>query len=312
MPLTPNLRAAIEIVPPRFGTHHQLWEQLVFPRQYPEAWHINLMGTSSFVFGCDKNIMLVHDLNYELIPQSFDWRFRLWFRLACGFAARRAFRIVTNSEYSRSVIRRFLGPSVAQKCSVIRFGTGVEAELLSAGVARRKQDYLLCVGSLQPHKNLVTVLQAFKKLKQSGSDLALKIVGRRQGFFNSLSIPAELLNQPDSEFTGYLDDAQLAELYQGAKAFVYPSLEEGFGLPVVEAFAAGCPVVTSNRSCLPEVAGRAALFVDPQSSDSVAEAVSSIVNVKGLADQLMAAGLERANHFQWARGAADLLRACDL
>ena len=312
MPLSPNLAAAIEIVSPPSGMHRQLWEQLVFPRLHPGAWHINLMGTSSFLFGSDKNIVLIHDLNYQLIPKSFDWRFRLWYRLACGFAARRAVRIVTNSEYSRSIIRKFLGSKAAQKCSVIRFGTGVDATLLNAGVTRRKQNYLLCVGSLQPHKNLFTVLQAFKKVRESGLDLNLKIVGRRQGFFNSLSIPEDLLNQPGSEFTGYLDDAQLADLYQGANAFIYPSFEEGFGLPVVEAFAAGCPVVTSNRSCLPEVGGDAALFVDPHNADAVADAIRRIVNVKGLAKQLMTAGLERAKYFQWSIGAADLLRACEL
>lgn len=310
MHITPNLRRAIETIPAPCGMHNQLWEQLIFPRCYSRASHINLMGTSSFLFGSDRNIVLVHDLNYELIPQSFDWRFRLWYRLACGMAARHAARIVTNSEYSRSIIGRYLGPKVAKKCSVIRFGTGVDAKLLSAGVTRLKRDYILCVGSLQPHKNLLTVLQAFKKLRESGLDLFLKIVGRRQGFFNALSIPDELLNQPGSEFTGYVDDAQLAELYQQAKAFIYPSFEEGFGLPVVEAFTAGCPVVTSNRSCLPEVAGDAALFADPRDADSVADAIRRIMNVEGLADQLMSAGLERANHFQWSKGAEDLLRAC--
>lgn len=307
LPLSPRMSAAVEIVPGPVGMHRQLWEQIVFPRVDPEFWHVNLMGTSSVVFGADRNLSLIHDLNYDLIPEAYDWRFRLWYKVACGTSARFARKLVSNSAYTRDMIRRFLGDAAAAKCEVLRFGPGVRGDLLQAQAAVDREDFLLCVGSLQPHKNLGNVLRAYAQIRSEGFGVRLKVVGRKQGFFNALNIPRELLEQPGVEFTGYVDDGALARLYGTALAFVFPSFEEGFGLPVVEAFYAGCPVITSNRSCLPEIAGDAAWLVDPHRPEAIAEGMRVFLTDSAAREEAARRGRQRSALYQWTQAAETLL-----
>jgi glycosyltransferase involved in cell wall biosynthesis len=141
----------------------------------------------------------------------------------------------------------------------------------------------------------------------------LKIIGHPQKNFLGLNIPNDLLGQPDVSFTGYLSDAQLVRHYQHALGFVYPSFEEGFGLPIVESFHAGCPVITSNASCLPEVAGDAALFVDPYDTVSISSAMMQLVESPNLQAELVQKGQARQLHFSWTKAAQeihDLMKGC--
>ncbi|RRJ94491.1 glycosyltransferase family 1 protein [Opitutaceae bacterium TAV4] len=140
----------------------------------------------------------------------------------------------------------------------------------------RHSPYFLCVGSLQPHKNLSSVVTAWRKFRIIRPDYRLKVVGKPQARFSGLNMDLSSLSNEGVDFTGYIDDNALVDLYRNAVAFLYPSLEEGFGLPVVEAFNCGCPVVTSAISCLPEISGGAAHLIDPYSAEQLTEAMIKI------------------------------------
>jgi glycosyltransferase involved in cell wall biosynthesis len=178
---------------------------------------------------------------------------------------------------------------------------------------RRRMDlparYVLCVGSLEPRKNLRRLLDAWRRLPQSLSDTGLVLAGAEHAVFRQAGLD-EL--PPGVRLAGYVPDADLPTLYSGATAFVYPSLYEGFGLTILEAMACGTPVICSNATALPEVAGDAAITVDPLDAEAIAAAIERLVGDEALLARYRAMGLERAKQFSWDRTAAataDVLQA---
>lgn len=281
------------------GWRAHLWEQFLFPRLAPRAVQLHCMGTAPFLFPARRQTMFIHDLNFMILRDTFSHTFRLWYRLACALAARRSRHLICFTGYVKSSITRLLGIP-AQRISVIPQGPGIEEDLLAQTHTPGFADpFFMCVGSLQPHKNLRAVLQAWFLWKDRPASLGLKIIGQPQRNFMALQIPPHFLDQPGVSFTGYVSDAELVRHYHHALAFVYPSLEEGFGLPVVEAFHAGCPVITSHASCLPEVAGEAALLVDPHQPEELTRAMQRIYSEPRLRQRLIAAGRLRAQLFSW-------------
>ena len=167
--------------------------------------------------------------------------------------------------------------------------------------------YLLFVGTLQPRKNVERIVKAFERLPaQTSAGRQLVIAGKAGWRTDELVATLRAAAAGGRvRWLDYVDANDMCALYQGAVGFVFPSLYEGFGLPVLEAFASGIPVVTSTTSSLPEVAGDAALLIDPTDVDALAEAMASILNDSLLASRLRAAGLERARTFTWTRCAAE-------
>lgn len=290
---------AVTNLPGSTGRYDHLWEQLVLPAQASGGVIWTLMGTGPVFHPGSRHVMVVHDLNFMLLPGAYGRAFRSWYRLACAAAAQRADAIVCFSDYVRQSIHALLGIPLL-RISVIPQGPGLAGISLSPN-GRENPDgrYFLCVGSLQPHKNLQNVLKAWQKYSQRNPGYKLKVVGRKQANFSQLSFEGSLLQQPGVEFTGYISDADLIALYQGATGFLFPSYEEGFGLPVVEAFYCGCPVITANRSCLPEVAGNAALLVDPAEPKQLETAMEQLAMQPDLRRRLRKAGLTRATNFTW-------------
>jgi glycosyltransferase involved in cell wall biosynthesis len=176
--------------------------------------------------------------------------------------------------------------------------------------------YLLYVGTLQPRKNLSRLIEAFARLAgapafadvQQSDSLRLVLAGRRGWLYDDLVAQVERLGLAGRVFfPGYVADADLPALYSGALAFVFPSLYEGFGLPVLEAGACGVPVITSNTSSLPEVAGDAALLVDPHDVDAIAEAMYRLVTDEALRQELIRRGIENVKRFSWEKCARETL-----
>ena len=167
--------------------------------------------------------------------------------------------------------------------------------------------YILHLGTLEPRKNLARLVQAFARVRaHSAGDPPLKLVlaGGKGWSYDAIFTEVERLGlTEDVLFPGYIDDRALADWYRGAAVFVYPSLMEGFGLPVLEAMACGAPVVTSNISSLPEVAGDAALLVDPYNVEALADALLGLLDNDALAAELRARGLKQAARFSWSRTA---------
>ncbi len=279
------------------------WEQFWFPFLRRSQVRFSLMGSAPAFFNTKRSIMVVHDINFELVRESFGLPMRLLYKIVLLQAAKKCRHIFAISEYTKQqLVNRGIE---ADKISVYYQGPGIDPALLSSSQPRPaivdnvSKSYILCVGSLQPHKNLRGVLDMYSRLRKKRDDVDLVVVGRPQKNFNKIEIEQWELEQPGVHLTGYISDEELVGLYQYAAVFLFPSFEEGFGLPVVEAFYAGCPVVTSNASCLPEIAGDAALLVDPKDPDEMLGAVESVIDSKQLSEELVAKGEQRSKLFQW-------------
>lgn len=286
-----------------------LVEQVRFPVRYRNWTQLHCIGTGPFLLSGPRQVMFLHDLNYRILPDAFSRGFRLWYRLANGLAATQSARILCISQYVADYVVRMLGiPS--SRIRVVHLGPGIDIpDGIDVPPPAARQLSVLCVGSLQPHKNLRRILQSWAQIQRRFPEWKLTVVGRPQDRFTSLGIDDSLVRQPGLEFTGYIDDRQLADLYRMSSVFVFPSLEEGFGMPVVESFQLGCPVITSNRSCLPEVAGGAALLVDPLSVESIAEGLARLMGSGGERARWHALGRARGSRFTWKAAAAQVAQA---
>jgi glycosyltransferase involved in cell wall biosynthesis len=170
-------------------------------------------------------------------------------------------------------------------------------------------EYILFVGLLEPRKNVPTLLHAYRDLVDRGIRKQLAIVGRRGWMYDKIFSTLHSLQLKDLVvFTDYVPEEDLPYLYNGACLFVYPSLYEGFGLPVLEAMSCGTPVVTSNVSSMPEIVGDAGLLIDPHDSKQLARAMERIIADKDLDHSLRKSGLQRAADFSWERMAQETLR----
>jgi len=168
------------------------------------------------------------------------------------------------------------------------------------------QNFLLYVGNAYPHKNLDFLLEVFSKLHKEKPDLHLVLVGKNDYFYSKVKDCARRLNlwQPGNSnnpviFPGYVPDAQLEVLYQEAIIYIFPSLYEGFGLPPLEAMARSCPVLSSDRSSLPEVLGDAALYFNPESSADTISKINLLIDNQGLRQELIAKGIAQAKKYNW-------------
>jgi glycosyltransferase involved in cell wall biosynthesis len=225
---------------------------------------------------------------------------------------RKAHTILTVSETSRRDIEHYY-PFARGKVVVIPNAPGpvswIKPDYDSAKLWSIESSFILAVGTVQPRKNLVRLIQAYILLQTTGSVRArLLIVGRHA--WQSQIIREAVKQSPDPDdivFLGYVDDPTLAALYHTCDVFAFPSLYEGFGLPVVEAMACGAPVITSNTSSLPEVAGEAAVLVDPHSTEEIAEALAKVLNSSSMREELCERGRHRAAQFSWENSARRIL-----
>lgn len=160
------------------------------------------------------------------------------------------------------------------------------------------EPYIFYVGNAHPHKNVEGLVKAFLKLKEKYPNLKLVLAGHDHYFWQR--IQKEYQNE-DIIYRGYVSDEELVSLYKNAKAFVMPSLEEGFGIPLLEAFALGCPVVSSHAGSLSEVGGHAAIYFDPSSADDMAEKISRVLDGENLRKELIKKGLKRYKQFSWKK-----------
>jgi glycosyltransferase involved in cell wall biosynthesis len=220
--------------------------------------------------------------------------------------------VLTNSHYTAAQIQRCTGLA-AERISVIPLGYDSQAfrpapqpHQTSAAAAGEAAPYLLHVGQAYPHKNLHRLIQVFSQLAPRYPQLRLVLAGKPHPSESPQlrRLVAELGLGRRVEFRPYVPFAELPDLYRGALALVYPSLWEGFGLPVLEAMACGTPVLTSLGSGTEEAAGAGALLVDPTNTAALAEAMQALVEQSALRQQLRQQGLLQASGFCWQRTAA--------
>jgi len=259
-------------------------------------------------------VVTIHDLTVLTMPQNFTFWHRNYSRTFVPLAARHASRILTVSEQSKRDIVEQLGVApdkvaVTYEAASPRFRPLSEREI--AGVRQRYdllEPFILNVGTIEPRKNLLRLLQAFATLRREGFSYQLVQAGPRGWLFDSVLAEVNRLELRDSvRFLGRVPVEDLVGLYNAATVFAYPSLYEGFGLPVLEAMACGCPVVTSNTSSLPEVVGQAGTMIDPLSVGDLADAIQEVLEDRVVAQDMRQRGLERASQFSWQRCAEETL-----
>ena len=254
-------------------------------------------------------VVTMHDLIPLLFPhytpRALKTRFLFLFRAILRAVTARADVVLTVSESSRADILRLLGAPAGDPRNVIAIHNGVAPQFQPVARAAALPRRVLFVGRFDPYKNVVGLLAAFEQVRKlMPGTVRLVIAGAPDPRYPE---PLEFARrhdlEKDIEWLGYVSGPQLVAAYQQADVFVLPSLYEGFGLTVVEAMACGTPVVCSNVSSLPEIAGEAALSVAPADTAGLAQAIRRVLEEPGLAAELRAKGLRRAADFSWHRTA---------
>lgn len=270
------------------------------------------------------SVVTVHDLGYHYFPAANGRLQRLYLPLSTHWSSWIAQAVIAVSGATAQDLQRFYG-TAADKITVIHEAATSLANAQGAtsvvschpiesvdGVRAQyhlPSQYGLFIGTLQPRKNLVRLLEAYAQLRRRGViQWPLVVVGASGHQGSTLQSTAQALQIADNvHFLGYLDDDVVAALFCGAHLFLFPSLFEGFGLPVLEAQSYGVPVMCANNSSLPEIAGDAALLVDPTDVNAIADAMVRLSEDEALRQELIAAGYENIKRFSWEKAARETL-----
>ncbi len=265
--------------PPRAGLFHALNQRVEYPAK------------------SIPTVVTFHDL-FVLSGDYSSPEFRERFAKQARQAAERADLIVAVSRFTADQVRDLLNVPES-RLRVVPHGTRAPATTPPGDDAR--ENLILHVGAIQKRKNLIRLIDAFEA--SSPVHWRLVLAGAPSGWQSEETL-ARIKSSPACariEVTGYVSDGALEDFYRRARIFAFPSLDEGFGIPVIEAMARGLPVLTSNRSALPEAAGGAALLVDPLDSDSIAQGLAQLIADVGMRDELRSKGLAHAASMTWNR-----------
>lgn len=255
-------------------------------------------------------VATVHDISFEHLPHTFKRRSWMQLRLTVRWTARVAAHVITPSEHARRDIIETYRLSPDKVTATPLAAPPHFAPVTDESEMKRVRslygvegDYILAVGSIQPRKNLVRLFAAYAALRRSRPQAKLPrlfLVGKRAWLYEeTLRALEEQGIARDVLFTGYVPETDLPALYTGALCFVYPSYFEGFGLPPLEAMQCGAPVITGDRTSLPEVVGDAGLMVDPFDEGALASAIALMIDDAALRTDFRRKGLERARMFNW-------------
>lgn len=264
------------------------------------------------LWGDFKKIVYIHDIIYESNPEFFTVWERAYF-YPIKFSTRSADRVITISQNEKKRLQKF-NYADKEKIDVVYNGID-QAEVEKKekieliGDTKIPQNYILYVGRLNDRKNISNLI---KSLEYVNDDLKLVIVGKKD--WKNVKL-AKLLEQGDLDnrfiFTGFVSDNELEKLYSNATIFAYVSLEEGFGLPPLEAMSYGIPVVVSNVSCIPEICGDAALYVDPLDPEKIANGINKIFSDRKLRNKLIEKGFKRIKKYNWSDSVEKIINIID-
>jgi len=269
-----------------------------------------------------KTVVTIHGLEYEYLPEYYKFPQSLYLNKSTEYAVRQADRLIAVSKWTKSQLVERLGAD-KKKIKVIYEGIGERfLKAKEYGVNKKmmrqvkykyglKDKYILFVGTIQPRKNLERLIEAFSLLTtrttSTKTDFGELVIAGKWGWMYE-----EIKKAPEKygienrvKFIGRVAEADLAGVYAGAELFVWPSLMEGFGLPVLEAMMMGVPVVTSNRGALPEVVGKAGLQIDPEKVEELAKAMELVMENKELREGLVEKGYGNVKRFSWEKAAKE-------
>jgi glycosyltransferase involved in cell wall biosynthesis len=285
-----------------------VWEQCILPWQIRRAKVdvIHSLGYVGPLFVSCKSVVTVHDLNYIFVPQSMTRLTRSVQKFFVGACTRHADHIIVVSEFIRGQVIQFLRISPKQITTIYEAAEHAAVPAVQPDGALLAQyglqrPYILAFSSLTPHKNIRALIQAFQRLNQRAPDAyQLVIVGHQPRTNPSMKEMAIELGLKDSiVFTGYLERRLVDALLGGASVFAFPSLYEGFGLPLLEAMASGTPVVCSRGGALQEIAGNSAVYFEPTDVAQMAEVLLQVLQDEPGRRALILRGEKNAGRFSW-------------
>ena len=270
------------------------WEQLLAPFLFPSknAWWFNPGNTCPLFI--KNNITYVHDIIPLTNPEWYSIQARIYYSILLPLVIKRSKCIITGSHFTKQDIHEKTNTPL-DKIHVIP--SAVDKFWQPSTQKPNHENYILTVASFDPRKNLKNLIKAFRHLEDK--TLKLIIVGHKHKAFASQDLELSESDRDRIIFTGYLDDEQVKSLYSYARAFVYPSLKEGFGIPPLEAMACGCPVIASNVSSIPEVCGDAVVYINPLDTESITAGIESILSNKELSANLIDKGFHQSKLFSW-------------
>lgn len=296
------------------------WEQIILPFLLVKE-NINLYHAPGFVLPLIKQekikyVVTIADMTFFTHPKYHLQRKMWYFRAFIPSTLKKANKIITISENTKNNIVS-LFPISPQKIVAIplaaddmftdkaRVIAWQEKEILQK--YNIKKPYLLFVGMLEPRKNITGILHAFEMLnEQDKKEITLVIVGKKGWMYDDIFRYVKVHNLENNVlFTGYVQDNELPALYKNAVCFLYPSFYEGFGIPVIEAMACGCPVITSNTSSLKEISGEAAILVEPSDTNAIKKAIIEIITNTKKRKELSIKGKRQTKQFNWQKMAKE-------
>lgn len=297
-----------------------MWMQTIFSlemfRTRPEKLFLPIQAAPFFLPRGIEVTATIHDLAFKRYPETFPKK-HLWkLNLLLHTVVKRADKLIAVSQSTKNDLLEFFPELPESKIRVIHHGfdasffgvhlsdTEVSKKLSSYNL--KAKSYALYVGALQPRKNLVRVIQAFERAKESMFEMKLVLAGESAWLTHDIVAAYEKSpHKKDIILTGRVSFEELRALYQGARVFVFPSLYEGFGLPILEAFASRVPVLTASNSSLGEVAGKAALFCNAESVPDMAQKLERLWDDEELQQELVARGEQELMRFSWEKCAKE-------
>ncbi|MBI5642821.1 MAG: glycosyltransferase family 4 protein [Deltaproteobacteria bacterium] len=297
-----------------------IWEQFYLP-VYLRDKKIDIVHSPTFhipfLFSGFKKVVTIHDLVSFRSPQTQPKPFAVYSRFMTRFAVNSAHGIIVPSRTVKSELIGLLNvrPELLHVIPEAPRGIFKPVGRAVCDTIRKKYNlnerFILSVGSIEPRKNITSLIQAYSALKRKGAIQQKLVICGAKGWLNEYERLEKSVNESgvkgDIIFTGYVPDEDLPAMYTLADLFAYPSLYEGFGLPPLEAFACGCPVIASNCSSIPEVVGDAGLLVDPLDIDGLSNAIHRVLGDDSERERLRDAGFKRARQFSWERTARETL-----
>jgi len=293
-----------------------LWDQIGVPKVV-KSEKIDIIFNPKLsipLFAPSKKVFTLVGLEQFALPNVFKWYDHIYFRIMIPLFCRRANTIIVMTNTGKNDLMKYLNVS-RDKIEVIygayhkRFKVTKNIENLLAIKQKYNlpEKYMLFVGGLTPLKNFSNIIKAFKIIKNK-IPVKLIVAGfKRWKYAKDLELIKKLKLQNDIITLGFVPDDDLPYLYNSAQCLIFPSLYEGFGIPLLEAQACGCPVICSKTGCTPEVSGGAASLVNPYNYKEIAQAIYDVLNNRDLREKLIEAGLENVKKFSWSKAAKQTL-----
>ncbi len=280
-----------------------LWEQYELPRYLKKRGCpllLNLCNLAPVVYR--NKISTIHDITFVKYPADYPFRMRWMYKMLVPHILNTSIRIITVSHFSKNEISAYY-QIPKDKIHVVynavnaSFGPQRNERLLS-------ERYIMAFASTGENKNFKMIMQSFIKVNEQYKDIKLYVIGEclREKEYDELRLHDSIV------FMGRVSDEKLIELYSNAIAFVFPSLYEGFGIPVIEAQACGCPVIASNVTTFPEILGASALCIDPHKTDGFVDAILSLFRDIELRDKYIKLGYDNVTRFSWQKSGKELMR----